>query len=46
MPVLSHLYHLFNAEQCQAYIYPFAQSLFNILNFKLPVEGSAQPLPL
>ena len=25
---------------------PFAQSIFNILNFKLSVEGSTQPLPL
>ncbi len=28
------------------YISPFAQSIFNFLNFKLSVEGSTQPQPL
>src|SRR5712671_3745797 len=28
------------------FISPFAQSIFNFLNFKLSVEGSTQPQPL
>jgi len=51
MPVLSHLHHLFNAEQCQAYIHTLRwkdrqQNLENLRrNGYIPIRRTSPSMP-